>query len=150
MSKKSRDIELFVVDIFVSLYKIKDYTQVFKNADDFNHSSLHWDATIRQLEIIGESLNYLLEDEQFSTYAPRYFRKIVNFRNVIIHGYFGIDIDEVWDVITIKLIALFEDMVEIIKYIDISHALEIEIKNYLNTGEKELVAYLKTLVGLDK
>lgn len=146
MSKKSRDLELFIVDIFVALYKIKDYTQTFDNASDFSHSSLHWDATIRQLEIIGESLNYLLDDEKFTSHAPKYFRKIVNFRNVIIHGYFGIDMDEVWDVVEVKLTELNRDMLEMIKHIDISHALMFEIKSYIANDDEELVQYLNKLI----
>jgi len=146
MSKRSRDLELFIVDVFVALYKIKEYTKTFENAQDFSHSSLHWDASIRQLEIIGESLNYLLDDEKFTSHAPKYFRKIVNFRNVIIHGYFGIDVDEVWDVIEVKLTELDRDLLEIIKYIDISHALKFEIKSYIDNDDKELVIYLKNIV----
>ena len=48
MSNKKRDIELFIVDIFVSIQKIKEYTNSFNNPNDLLHSSLHWDATIRQ------------------------------------------------------------------------------------------------------
>lgn len=122
MSKKQRDIELFIVDVFVSLEKIRLYTCAFDSSDNFRHSSLHWDATIRQLEILGEALNHLLNDEIFSSYAPKYFRKIVNFRNVIVHEYFGIDEEEVWDVVNNKLLLFREDMKIIVKEIDISSA----------------------------
>lgn len=122
MSKKARDIELFIVDVFVTLEKIRQYSVDFSTADSFRHSSLHWDATIRQLEILGEALNHLLKDEKFSQYAPAYFRKIVNFRNVIVYEYFGIDEDEVWDVVTNKLALLQKDMENIVSEIDISDA----------------------------
>jgi len=122
MSKKQRDIDLFIVDVFVALEKIKLYTHLFDHADNFRHSNLHWDATIRQLEILGEALNHLLTDEKFLNYAPKYFRKIVNFRNVIVHEYFGIDEEEVWDVVHNKLSLLYEDMLIIVKEIDISSA----------------------------
>lgn len=139
MSKKSRDIELFIVDVFVALEKIRLYTYEFDCADGFRHSSLHWDATIRQLEILGEALNHLLNDEIFSSYAPKYFRKIVNFRNVIVHEYFGIDEEEVWDVVNNKLMMLSDDMKIIVKEIDITLAVlsvldeveDIDIKNML-------------------
>ena len=141
MSKKTRDIELFIVDVFVSLEKIRIYTLDFELADSFKHSNLHWDATIRQLEILGEALNHLLNDEQFSNYAPKYFRKIVDFRNVIVHEYFGIDEEEVWDVITNKLILLNVDMKVIVKEIDISSAVssveeEIEDINIIQMLQK--------------
>jgi uncharacterized protein with HEPN domain len=102
-NRKFRDLALFVIDIFVAVHKIKEYIQPFKNENDFRHNSLHWDATIRQLEVIGEALNNLLDDDEFSALSPKYFRKVVNFRNTISHGYFGIDLDEV---MVINLIAL--------------------------------------------
>lgn len=143
MSKKKRDIELFIVDIFVSIQKIKEYTSSFNNPNDLLHSSLHWDATIRQLEIIGEALNKLLEDEKFNALAPEYFRKVVNFRNNIVHGYFGIDLDEVWNVITVHLDILKNDIENITKNnIDIQDAIESEIEEYEQLNDVKIVKYL--------
>jgi len=139
MSKKSRDIELFIVDIFVSLEKIRVYRIEFDDADSFRHSSLHWDASIRQLEILGEALNHLLKDERFSKHAPTYFRKIVNFRNVIVHEYFGIDADEVWDVVTHKLTLLEKDMKIIIQEIDISAAIESVLEESIDECIKQML-----------
>ena len=47
--------------------------------------------------------------ELFIVDAPKYFRKIENFRNVIVHEYFGVDEEEVWDVVTNKLMLLNAD-----------------------------------------
>ncbi|WP_428738386.1 HepT-like ribonuclease domain-containing protein [Sulfurimonas sp.] len=146
MSKKKRDIELFIVDTFVSIQKIKGYVAPFHNPNDLLHSSLHWDATIRQLEIIGEALNKLLEDEKFKANSPEYFRKIVNFRNNIVHGYFGIDLDEVWNVITVHLDILENDMKKILKNnIDIKDAVESEIQEYTKLADETMVKYLVSL-----
>jgi len=143
MSKKKRDIELFIVDIFVSIQKIKEYTNSFDNPNDLLHSSLHWDATIRQLEIIGEALNKLLEDEKFATQSPKYFRRVVNFRNNIVHGYFGIDTDEVWNVITVHLDSLQNDIKKIIKNsIDIQEAIDSELEEYKKLNDIKIVKFL--------
>lgn len=148
-NKKNRDIELFIVDVFVSIQKIDEYTKIFDNPSDLQHSSLHWDATIRQLEIIGEALNKLLDNENFSNLAPRYFRKIVNFRNAIVHGYFGIDLDEVWDIITNKLNILNNDLLKIVKNnIDLSLAIESSINEYQNINDINIVKYLITFEKL--
>ena len=145
-NKKKRDIELFIVDVFVAIQKIKEYTKTFDNPNDFQHSSLHWDATIRQLEIIGEALNKLLEDDKFNSASPSYFRKIVNFRNNIVHGYFGIDLDEVWNVVTGNLDKLRIDLNNIIKdNIDITEAVLCEIEEYKNLNDVNIVKYLITL-----
>jgi len=50
---------------------------------------------IREFEIIGEATNYLIKNEILN----KNYRIIVDFRNKIIHGYFGIDEVIVWDVI---------------------------------------------------
>ncbi len=143
MPKKKRDIELFIVDIFVAIQKIKEYTNSFNNSNALLHSSLHWDATIRQLEIIGEALNKLLEDEKFATHSPKYFRRVVNFRNNIVHGYFGIDTDEVWNVITVHLDSLQNDIKNIIKNnIDIQEAIESELEEYKKLNDIKIVKYL--------
>ena len=97
MSK--RDISLYIVDIFIAINKIQRYTQKFSNAQDFKWSELQWDATIRELEIIGEATNNLIKSQILENNK---YRKIVDFRNVIIHGYFGIDEDEVWSVVQDK------------------------------------------------
>ncbi len=146
MSKQPRDIELFIVDIFVAMQKVKEYTKPFDNEDDLRYSSLHWDATIRQLEIIGESLNNLLEDDAFNALAPDYFRKVVNFRNTIVHGYFGIDVSEVWNILTEKLGILEHDLRAIVKgNIDISLAIMSEIDEYDELDDQDIVEYLKSL-----
>ena len=143
--KQQRDITLFIVDVFVAIAKIKEYIEPFDDEDEFRHSSLHWDASIRQLEVMGEALNHLLEDEYFASVSPKYFRKIVNFRNVIAHGYFGIDTEEVWDVICNKLILLDTDLQEVVhsEKVDLSLALEKTMNEYTVLNDKTIISYLK-------
>ena len=142
-NKKNRDLTLFVVDIFVAIEKIKEYIEPFDDEESLRHSSLHWDATIRQLEIIGEALNTLLADNLFEEKSPSYFRKIVNFRNAIVHGYFGIDTDEVWNVVNEKLKILYFDLLSLAKdNFSLEEALDSEIEEYLNLKDKHIVNYL--------
>ncbi|MCX3263460.1 HepT-like ribonuclease domain-containing protein [Pedobacter agri] len=59
-------------------------------------------ALIRSLEIIGEASSKL--DQEFRSLHPHIeWRKITNTRNKLIHEYFGVDYDIVWDIITNKL-----------------------------------------------
>ncbi len=77
MSKrKQRDIELFLVDVLVAIKKIRIYVTGFSDEHALKCSGINWDATIRQLEIVGESLNNLLDDEFFNSMSPAYFRKV--------------------------------------------------------------------------
>jgi len=107
----SRDIAFYMVDILIASDKIRRYTQKFTNPTAFLHSELEWDATIRELEIIGEATNKLL---QANILDPQY-RMIVDFRNQIVHGYFGIDETIVWEVATLLLndfIATIQNIVD--------------------------------------
>lgn len=140
MSEK-RDLELFLVDVLIAIQKIRNYTKEFSDVDTLMHDELHWDATIRQFEIIGEALNNLLAEERFNKLSPRYFRKIVNFRNAINHGYFGIVHEEVWDIITTKLDLLDSDMKVIIKEnFDVNSAVKSEVPKH-----RSVIEYFKEL-----
>ena len=105
-----RDYRLFLFDILLSIKKIKIYTQKFENAIDFKYSMMEWDATIREFEIIGEAANYLIKENIFSKEK----RVIVNFRNILIHKYFGIDEEEVWQIIN-EIESLEDEVLEIVK-----------------------------------
>jgi len=93
MSK--RDIELFLLDILVAILKIKHYTKDFRDARSLKYDFKSWDAVIREFEIIGEATNNLIKYDYFSNDK----REIVDFRNILIHEYFGIDETEVWGII---------------------------------------------------
>ncbi len=55
------------------------------------------DATIRQLEVIGEATKQL-SDELRSKYRDTPWRRIAGFRDVLIHNYMGVDLNAVWGV----------------------------------------------------
>ena len=145
MSKK-RDLELFIVDIFIAIYRIENYTHSFRSAQELWQDSLHWDAVIRELEIIGEAIKNLLQDEHFFQLSPQYFRQIVNFRNIVAHAYFGIDEEEVWSVIQHKLHPLHNDLKLLSQtHFDLDEAFGTIIDYDLKNRDLALKNYLKKL-----
>ena len=106
----NRDITLYIVDIFIAIDKIERYTLGFDSADTLLHNEVYWDATIRELEIIGEATKYLLNDELLD----KSYRRIVDFRNQITHGYLGIDTDIVWSVLKDKLPIYKSNLLDIV------------------------------------
>jgi uncharacterized protein with HEPN domain len=64
----------------------------------------------RQFEIIGEALGQLAKvDQQLASQITDY-RKIVSFRNVLIHGYADVDDELVWDIVETRLPVLREEI----------------------------------------
>ena len=62
-------------------------------------------ALERQLEIIGEAVNFL-SDELKAKYTEIDWRKITQFRNFLAHEYFGVDYEIVWNILETKIPAL--------------------------------------------
>ncbi|NOQ31385.1 MAG: DUF86 domain-containing protein [Helicobacteraceae bacterium] len=104
----NRDIEFYIVNIFIAIEKIRNYTLKFNTADELLHSMLEWDATIRELEIIGEATNNLLK----SHFIDEKYRIIVDFRNQINHGYFGINHKVVWEVVNSEIDTFAEELLK--------------------------------------
>ena len=89
-----RRVEMFIFDIFIAIYKIKFVVKDFENGDDLLFSWKDWDTVIREFEIIGEASKYLLKDELLE----KNYRKVVDFRNLISHSYFGISPQKVYEI----------------------------------------------------
>lgn len=90
--------------IIDAINEIEMYT---KDTDigSFVKNSMMFNATLRQLEIIGEASNRLSEDLlQDNTEIP--WARIIGLRNLVVHEYFGIDDFTIWNVIKINLPAL--------------------------------------------
>ena len=109
MSK--RVVEFFIIDILIALDKVRRYSADVTNAQDFYYDEKSFDATMRELQIIGEATKHLINSELFDNS----YRVIVDFRNLIVHEYFGIDADEIWDIVTNELIVFEKDVLEVVK-----------------------------------
>ena len=67
-------------------------------------------ATERQFEIIGEAISRLLKDDAALASRMTDYRKIIDFRNAITHGYDLVDDQLVWDAVTGKLPILKQEV----------------------------------------
>jgi len=72
------------------------------------------DAIVRKLEIIGEAANNI--SDKFKARFPDVpWRDIIDMRNRLIHGYFGVDLNIVWQVITKDIPPLHKQIKDILK-----------------------------------
>lgn len=95
MSK--RDDLLLLDDIINSFKAIKQYTQGMLY-EDFLNNQMCIDAVIRNFEVIGEAANYISPEYKLMHHEIEW-RKFTDFRNRLIHHYFGISYEIVWEVI---------------------------------------------------
>ena len=68
---------------------------------------MRYSAVIREFEIIGEAVGKL-EDHVKERYPEIAWQDIKDFRNLLIHEYFGVDLEIVWTVIQNDLPQLYE------------------------------------------
>lgn len=73
-----------------------------KTADEVLNDNILSRAIVRSLEIIGEATKRLSPD--FKLQHPQVeWKKMAATRDIMIHNYFGVDYDIVWNIITEKL-----------------------------------------------
>jgi uncharacterized protein with HEPN domain len=92
-----RSYKLYLNDISDSMQKILDYTKGI-DYDEFTENSMIFDAVIRNFEIIGEAAKNIPADIK-SRYPGIPWSDMVGMRNILSHGYFGIDYSIVWSTI---------------------------------------------------
>lgn len=91
----TNDPKLYLTHIFESINWIENYLKDVSEKD-FYASKQVQDAVVRQLEIIGEATKNISDD--FKKLHPEVpWKKMTGMRDVLIHGYFDVDIDLVYD-----------------------------------------------------
>jgi uncharacterized protein with HEPN domain len=111
MSK--RETLLLLDDMLQSAYKIQKYTSG-QNYYAFINDDKTIDAVVRNFEIIGEAANRI--DPEFQTLNPEIeWRRLRGFRNRIVHEYFGVDYQIVWEIIETNLSEMIEMLEAIIE-----------------------------------
>jgi uncharacterized protein with HEPN domain len=96
-----RHTTLYLTDIRESGHAIQSYV---KNVEfeTFSQDRMRYAAVIREFEIIGEAVGKLPEDIR-SKYPNVSWQEIKDFRNMLIHEYFGVDLRIVWHAIQQEL-----------------------------------------------
>ena len=71
------------------------------------------DAVIRNLEIIGEAIKNIPDDVK-EKYPSVPWKRMVGLRNIITHAYFGIDLENIWKIITQNISEVKPDIIKIL------------------------------------
>ncbi len=92
-----RDDNLLIQDIIEAGEKVLRYTEGFA-FNSFLDDEKTRDAVVHNFEIIGEASGRLSETGQ-ANFPEVEWRKMKAFRNLLIHQYFGVNWNVVWEVI---------------------------------------------------
>lgn len=104
----------YLYDIQQAASRITEFTSG-KCLDDYRGDAMLRSAVERQFEIIGEALTQLAKlDEALAAQITEY-RRIIAFRNILIHGYAEVDDRLVWDIIETKLPTLRQQAEALLK-----------------------------------
>lgn len=97
----SRDPEVYLRDILEAISRVREYTRGLDESA-FKSDTLRQDAVIRNLEVLGEAVKQIPEGIR-AAHPDVEWRKMAGLRDVLIHQYFGIDVEVLWDVVANKL-----------------------------------------------
>lgn len=92
-----RDDTLLMQDIAEAGNKILQYTAGI-SYEGFLANNMMTDAVVRNFEIIGEAAK-LVSEETKAMHPEVEWKQMTQFRNVLIHDYFGVEYAIVWDII---------------------------------------------------
>lgn len=101
-----RDDTAYLKDILAAIDKIAKYAGGLSR-EEFLADELIQDGVIRNLEIIGEAVKKI-DLALRAEYPQVEWKKIAALRDILIHAYFGVDIEIIWDVVRNKLAALHD------------------------------------------
>lgn len=109
----ARDELVYLRHILDAINTVAEYLQGVDEAK-FKATRLLQDGTIRQIEIVGEAVRHISKDIR-KTYPEIPWQDVADMRDKLIHGYFGVDIEKVWDTAQEDLPVLKQQVLGILK-----------------------------------
>ncbi len=96
MKKENRSDKMFIEDLLTAISRIAEYIEGY-NFDQFKQDYKTVDAVIRNFEIIGETSKKI--SDKIKDGNPEIpWQEMYYLRNRVMHEYFGIDYEIIWDV----------------------------------------------------
>lgn len=104
--------KLRLIHILESIEEIEKYT-AGQNLENFMQNSMMKFASVKQIEIIGEAANHITEETKYK-FSEIQWRQITGLRHVLVHEYFGIDSNIIWQIIKDDIPALKMNIQEVL------------------------------------
>jgi uncharacterized protein with HEPN domain len=97
---RKRNEKLYLDDMGDAIDRILEYTS--GGRETFMDDSMVQDAVVRNLEILGEAVRGVTEATR-EAHPEIPWKKIAGTRDRVIHGYFRVDLDIVWEIVEKEL-----------------------------------------------
>lgn len=110
-----KDPKILLLHILESIKNVEDYL-VGKTKKDFLEFELLQDAFIRRLEVIGEAVSQIPDDVRHA-FPKVPWQEIAGMRNKLIHEYFIVDLDLVWEVVQKDIPQLKKQIAQVLEEI---------------------------------
>ena len=98
---RKRELGDYIQDILEAIVEVEDFTKGMK-FEDFLGDKKTVNAVVRSLEIIGEATKKI-PNSMREKYSEIPWKWMTGMRDKLIHEYFGIDLEIVWEVINNEL-----------------------------------------------
>jgi len=109
MTKK--DDLAFIEHILDSINAIEEFSKKM-NKEELNSNRLKQSAIVREIEIIGEAIKNISEETR-NKHKEVAWKEIAGTRDKMIHHYFGVDLEIIWEIIKKDIPILKKQMLEI-------------------------------------
>lgn len=91
-------VRKYLFDIYQACQLLQEFTEG-KSFDDYQNDAMLCSAVERQFEIVGEAINQMLRLYPSLAQKITNSKRIIGFRNVLIHGYASVSNEIVWGIV---------------------------------------------------
>ncbi|MBW1987589.1 MAG: DUF86 domain-containing protein [Deltaproteobacteria bacterium] len=95
-----KDDAFYVIKVIEEIDRIEKFTATGKEA--FFSSDLIQYAVLRSLQNLGESIKHI-SDGAKATFPEVAWKGIIALRNVLVHDYLDIDLEEIWNIVQLDV-----------------------------------------------
>ena len=96
---------------------IEQYTAPFASAEELYASKVHFDAAMMNFIVIGEMVDRI-SDTYKTTHTAIDWKQVKGLRNIIAHDYFGVDAEELWQIVKKNIPPLKTAIITLLKSFD--------------------------------